>query len=185
MTTKEKILKNTKKIFAKESLEGLSMRRLAADTQIALSVIYYYFPGKDELLKELYILILEELNIKAKESLTAKTTKAKIKQYIQFSFQNAGDLMFCQKYYLSYRGTFKKNNTGSLPVATTEVLESILKDGLKAGDAKTKDPVQDAKLIYYLIQGVLLEYYPGSPNETTRHELVNKIIFLLEKPLLV
>lgn len=185
MTTKEKILKNAKKIFAKESLEGLSMRRLAADTQIALSVIYHYFPGKDDLLKELYKSILEELNTKAKESLTAKTTKAKLKQYLEFCFQNAGDITYCQKYYLSYRSSFKKSATGPLPQATTEILEILLKDGVKLGDVKTKDPVQDAKLLYHMIQGILMEYYPGIPNDATRQELTNKILFLLEKPLLV
>ena len=185
MSTKDKILKNAKKIFAKESLEGLSMRRLAADSQIALSVIYHYFPGKNELLKELYKSILDELSNSARESLTGKTTKAKIKQYIEFSFQNAADLMFCQKYYLSYRSSFKKGLTGSLPAASTDVLESILKEGIKSGDVKSKDLSHDAKFIYYIIQGLLLEYYPGAPNDATRQEIITKILFLLEKPLLV
>ncbi|MDQ5950966.1 MAG: Bacterial regulatory protein tetR family, partial [Patescibacteria group bacterium] len=49
-TTRETILLVTKKIFAVQGYEGISMRLIAKKVGIAQSVLYYYFADKDDLL---------------------------------------------------------------------------------------------------------------------------------------
>lgn len=185
MNTRDLIIRNAKKIFAKESLDGLSMRRLASESNIALSVIYHYFSGKDELLNELYKEIVNELNDNAKNSLVTKTTKTKLRQYFEFCFNNAHELVFCHKYYLSYRSNFRKNSAGYAPITLSETIREILGEGIKAKEIKSRDEIFDSKIIFNTILGIILEYYPHLPNHDTRDALIQKAMYRLENALFV
>ncbi len=180
MNTKESIIKNAKKIFARESLEGLSMRVLAAESKIALSVIYHYFPSKDDLLSELYKEVVDKFNQKAKDSQVGKTAKIKMRQFFEFCFENAHDISFCHKYFLSYRSRFRKNATGYLPLGLAEPLYDIVKQATKSKEIKTKDEYGDAKLLFFYIQGIILDYYPQLPSKDTQEQQVQKIMYRLE-----
>jgi AcrR family transcriptional regulator len=183
MNTRDQIIKNAKKIFAKESLDGLSMRRLAAQSDIALSVIYHYFSGKDDLLKELYRETVVGLNEKSRTVLTAKSAKAKLRQYFEFCFDNAHDIVFCHKYYLSYRSTFRKNASGYLPVVILEVIQEIIREGVRAKELKSKDELFDSKYIYNAILSLIVEYYPQKLTQINQDNLIQKAVFRLENAL--
>lgn len=63
-STKERIMQHAKHVFATRGYEGLSMRLLAKQSGVSLSVTYHYFKNKDALLKELFTLTSHNLGKK-------------------------------------------------------------------------------------------------------------------------
>ncbi len=58
---RDQILRSAEKIIALEGVQNLSMQKLADDAEVAAGTIYRYFKGKDELISELRINVLQSV----------------------------------------------------------------------------------------------------------------------------
>lgn len=63
LLSSEKIIDHALNILDEEGLEGLSMRKLAAELGVSPRSLYHYFSNKEELLQGVYTKILGELEL--------------------------------------------------------------------------------------------------------------------------
>jgi AcrR family transcriptional regulator len=163
--TKEKIIKKTAKIIAISGIEGMSMRTLAKEVGIAQSVLYHYFPDKDELLKEVFYTTTRQLGIDRKKLSQVKTAKEMLRQRIEFQLDHAEQVVTLLKYFMAHKKNFIKLETGYIPERAYEHITEILVLGNKNREFFTEDIDGDAKVITHAINGFILEYYPKIASE--------------------
>lgn len=174
-STRQNILTNTKKIFANQGFEGISMRHIANLVGIAPSVLYYYFADKDELLKEVYLhtnVVLGHLRAELPE---LESFEDLVKQRIAFQLDQAESVCAVLKYYLHFRTRFEKNESGHLPEKAYLHIEEILVLAEKRGLYRFPDLKKEAKVIVHAINGFVLEYFPAPLSQLERDTLIETI----------
>lgn len=62
MTTKDRILESSLRLFNKEGADRVTVRSIASETGISHGNLTYHFPGKDEILYRLYLKLVDEFN---------------------------------------------------------------------------------------------------------------------------
>lgn len=165
VSTKPTILKISKRLFAINGYEGFSMRTLVKESGIGLSSIYHFFKDKDEILKEIFDSTNKELG-KARAKLpTNSSAEIMLLDRIRFQFKHIEDVVFVLKYYLHFRPSFLRLDSGYLPKKGYLHIEEVLEVGVKNGEFKIRVSEIDkqAKVIAHAINGFLLEYYPNPP----------------------
>lgn len=174
--TQQHIYEAAKHIFAERGYDGLSMRTLAKDAGISLSVIYHHYPDKDILLKHIFDTTNTQLGLERKRLKTTNTMSDALLQRIEFQFKHIEAIVFVLKYYLHYRPSFQKNSTGFVPEKTSLHIEEVLEQGRQTGELRDDiDIVQEAKIITHAINGFLLEYFPANPKGQEKKELVRHL----------
>lgn len=185
MSTEDKIFQNTKKLLALGSIENVSMRDIAKKTGITQSVIYYYFPNKESLLKKVFRKTSIELGKKRKALPETQSAKEMLHQRLEFQIDNIEDIVAVLKFYVGYRNLFPKTKLGYIPNKATLHIEEALRRGVKSGEFIKMNIRSESKVIAHAINGYLLEYYPVKPkgNEKKKivEELYNFIIRSIEK----
>ncbi len=175
METKYKIIKKAKKLFATRGYEGVSMRDLANISGMNVSNTYHYFSSKDKLLEEIFHLTNNKLGEKRRSLPQTVSAAEMLKQRITFQFDNAEDIVFVLKYYLTFRNSFKKNDTGFLPSKTYLHIEEVLNRGIKSGEFKVDDLYEDTQVIAHAINGFVLEYYPHKFSREEKRKVVAQV----------
>lgn len=183
METRDIIIKKAKHLFATRGYEGISMRELAASCHITLSNTYHYFPSKDALLEVIFHETNTGLGKKRLALPALESASDLLKQRIEFQFDNAEDIVYVLKYYLTFRKRFKKTDTGFLPPKSYLHIEEVLSYGVKTGEFSVKDIYADAQVIAHCINGFVLEYFPHKLPTDDKKLLVNKIHHLLLRAL--
>lgn len=173
MTTKEIIISKAKELYSQNVV--FSMRQLANSCGIGISVLYYYFKDKDELLKIAFDSTNTNLGVKRRQLSQSIPAEKMLAQRIDFQLEHAEDIMFILKYYLAYRKTFQKNPTGYIPEKGYLHIHEVLEEGVRQKKFKINNIEQDAKVITHAINGFILEYYPDIPIGKKRQELVDMI----------
>jgi len=184
MTTKQQIINQAEKLFALQGYEGVSMRELAKQCNIAPSVLYYYFADKDVLLKAMFDSINTELGKQRALLPQPKSAQEMLLQRVIFQLDNAEKVTAVLKYYLSYRQVFKKLKLGFVPEKAYLHIEEVLEYGLKTKEFAVKDVVEDAKVITHAINGFILEYYPKTPTGAEKIKLAKSITSFLLRALI-
>jgi AcrR family transcriptional regulator len=184
MTTKQQIINQAEKLFALQGYEGVSMRELAKQCNIAPSVLYYYFADKDVLLKAMFDSINTELGKQRALLPQLKSAQEMLLQRVIFQLDNAEKVTAVLKYYLSYRQVFKKLKLGFVPEKAYLHIEEVLEYGLKTKEFAVKDVVEDAKVITHAINGFILEYYPKTPTGAEKIKLAKSITSFLLRALI-
>lgn len=180
---KEAILEKTTYLFAMFGYEGVSMRTLAKELDIAQSVLYHYFSGKDALLEEMFDLKRKELGEKRRVLPQVSTAEAMLEQRVKFQLDNAEAVIAILKYYMHFRDTFKKNKQGYLPQTAYKHIEEVLEFGETQGTFIVTDRMQDSKVITHAINGFVLEYYPAHLSNPEKDRLVQTITAFLLRAL--
>lgn len=175
MKTKEKIIKHATKMFAHEGYEAFSMRKLAKKTKIAQSVIYHYFAGKNALLKKMFRHVSIQLGKKRNQLPKAKTASQMLKTRIEFQIDHAEEVVAVLKFFLAYRHLFPKIKTGYIPDKAYQHIEEVLQRGKATNEFIDLDIKKEAKVITHAINGFLLEYYPKTPTQKEKQELISTI----------
>jgi len=175
ITTKDRILLETVKIYAVSGHEDFSIRKLAKQVGIAQSVIYHHFENKDVLLKYMFRQMSEELGRKRKELPKTKTAAEMLKQRVEFQLEHAQEVTAVLKFFFANRNIFPKIKTGYVPdKAYLHILE-VLNRGVKNGEFIEMNKRQEAKVITHAINGFVMEYFPDVPTGKERKELVEQI----------
>jgi AcrR family transcriptional regulator len=58
--TRERVVAAALRLFREEGFEATTMRRIAAEAGVSLGNAYHYFGGKDDLVRELYLVVQRE-----------------------------------------------------------------------------------------------------------------------------
>lgn len=175
--TRTTIIKKAKRLFALNGYEGFSMRILAKESEVGLSSIYHFFDDKDEILKEIFYTTNRNLGIARNKLPKSVSAEAMLLDRIMFQFQNIESVVFVLKYYLHYRPSFLKLDSGYLPAKGYLHIEEVLEVGVKNGEfsIKTSEIAKEAKVIAHAINGFLIEYYPNSPKNDELKDVTNSI----------
>lgn len=95
------LISTATRLFAESGLNGVSVRELSAEAGVSISMISYYFGGKDGL----YSSVLQEQFACFEYMQTIKEKNAepldKIEEYIRWSIQRNRDYPFLLRYYTS------------------------------------------------------------------------------------
>ena len=163
------------RLFAQHGYQGVSMRELAKNANVSLSVTYHYFSDKNILLKEVFKRTGTRLGVE--RGLLPKTTTAKdaLRARIIFQFAHAEEIVFVLKYYLQYRESFDKLELGYLPSNAYLHIKEVLEEGIASGEFIDLDIDREAKVIAHAINGFVLEYYPASITTDETKHLVDDI----------
>jgi AcrR family transcriptional regulator len=183
MATRDKILHETKRLFAKDGVEGVSIRAVAENTKIVPSVIYHYFKDKDTLLRTMFDSINTDLGIKRSKLPVTDTSGQMLRQRIIFQLDNAESIVAVLKYYLAYRTTFPKFQKGFVPDKSSLHIEEVLERGVESGEFVGVSIQEDAKVITHAINGFLMEYFPYQPKGKEKKELIDMIYSFLIRSL--
>ena len=181
MNTKDIILSKAKKLYSQNVV--FSMRQLANACGVGISVLYYHFKDKDELLKIAFDTTNTTLGTKRSQLPVTIDPDRMLAQRIDFQLEHAEDIMFVLKYYLAYRKTFQKNPNGYIPEKGYLHIQEVLKEGVRQKKFKIYNIEHDAKVITHAINGFILEYYPDIPVRKKRKELVDMICSFLLRAL--
>jgi AcrR family transcriptional regulator len=174
--TQQHIFEAAKRIFAERGYDGLSMRTLAKEAKISLSVIYHHYPDKDVLLQHIFDTTNTQLGLERKKLKPAATMSDSLLQRVEFQFKHIEEVVFVLKYFLHYRSDFQKNPTGWVPEKTSLHIEEVLRQGKSSGELREDiDVVQEAKIITHAINGFLLEYFPAQPRGQEKRELIRHL----------
>ncbi len=174
--TQQHIFEAAKRIFAERGYDGLSMRTLAKDAGITLSVIYHHYPDKDVLLKCIFDETNTQLGRSRARLSQPENFSAALLQRIQFQFDHMQDVVFVLKYYLHYRDDFTKTATGWVPEKASLHIEEILRAAQVAGELRSDiDCVTEAKVITHAINGFILEYFPAVPRGKEKARLIRQL----------
>lgn len=174
MNTRELILLKSKELYA-HNIISFSMRQLAEACGIGISVLYYYFKNKNELLKVAFDTTNTQLGIERSKLPSVSDPHKLLLQRIDFQFEHAQDVIFILKYFMTHRQTFEKNAGGYIPEKGYLHIKEVLEEGLRQKLFKTPNIDHDAKVITHAINGFILEYYPDIPVGKKRKEIIDMI----------
>jgi AcrR family transcriptional regulator len=175
MNTRDKILRQATRLFAQEGMPGVSMRRLAQQSNIAPSVIYHYFENKDVLLKALFDDLSMKLGRERRLLPQPATANQMLKDRIAFQLDHAEMVVAILKFYFEYRQTFPKVHLGYVPETAYRHIKEVLDFGIERGEFIEMDVEEEAKVITHAINGFLLEFYPNEPTAEEREQLITSI----------
>lgn len=161
--TKPTILKIAKRLFATSGYEGFSMRILAKHSGVGLSSIYHFFNDKDDILKEIFDDTIKQLGALRAQLPESSSAKTMLLDRIKFQFQHIESVVFVLKYYLHFRPSFLKLDSGYFPTKSYLHIEEVLEVGVKNGEFSliSSEISKEAKIVTHAINGFLLEYYPA------------------------
>jgi AcrR family transcriptional regulator len=179
--TKERIEKEAILLFTKGGYEALSMRSLAGYSGVGLSSIYYFFKDKDILLKEIFEKLSKELGKERAKLPTRKTAQKMLEDRVNFQFEHIEKVIFILKYYLHFRPQFLRLDSGYIPEKGYLHINEVIEKGLQTGEYKSKDPVEDAKVMAHAINGFLLEYFPETPKGKELKKVTSSISNFLNR----
>jgi AcrR family transcriptional regulator len=171
----EQIIATCTRVFASVGYDGLSMRTFAKEMGCSLSNLYYYYPGKDELLRAMFDTVNTRLGKERSFLPKLEGTEALLKQRIQFQFTHAEEVVAILKYYMHYRHDFSQNEHGYLPAKAHLHIEEVLNWGVASGELQSTNISKDAKLIAHMINGFVLEYYPAIPQGDELEHLTSQL----------
>ena len=120
------------------------MRKLADRIGIAQSVIYHHFENKDILLRYIFDSTNRKLGKKRAKLPIMKNSSDMMRQRVEFQLDNAEEIVAVLKYYLAFRKTFPKVDSGYVPEKTSLHIEEVLERGVKSGEFIPMDIAKEA-----------------------------------------
>lgn len=114
MTTKEKIKQNTMKLYLDKGIEGTSIKDILEASEVSTGSLYHHFPSKEDIAKEIYFDIHQELLSQADSSLENQVQFKSFlfstwKQQIKWYMDNPDKRMFMETF--SNSPYIKENHT--------------------------------------------------------------------------
>lgn len=138
---KQKILEESKKIFAKHGFDKTTMDDIAEVVGMKKNSLYYYFENKESLFRELFFNQISKID-EGQKQILAKDIKArkKIEELISFlldihSVRSIAVRTFTIKTFFEIK-SFLKNDIEGYKDKQKKVYEKIFKEGIKNGEFK-------------------------------------------------
>jgi AcrR family transcriptional regulator len=183
--TRSVILGTAVHLVALHGCHGIGMRELAKAVGVTQSVMYHYFADKDALLLDMYLFASSSLGEARSHLKPQKNTEARLRQLINFQFENAELITSILRYYLYKREVFHQLGSGALPEKATLHVEEVLQLGVDQGEILQIDIPSEAKVIAHSINGYIFEYFPHMPTGKSAQKLVDTMCTFIMRSLVV
>lgn len=176
------------KLFAEQGYYHTRMGAIAKSVGLRQSSLYHYVRGKKQIIQQIInnnmvrmdkVIGISESKLAPKERL-----RKLIKYYVSFSTESAFEskILFTQTNVLPSK---MQRTVHDKKKQVEHALQQVLKEGINQGEFFLK--LEDVKVISFAILGIchwtFLWYRPGG--ELAPEQIANKLISLLEKPLLI
>ncbi|MFE3455769.1 TetR/AcrR family transcriptional regulator [Nonomuraea sp. NPDC059194] len=175
------ILQAARELFASEGYEGVSMRKVAERAGCAPATIYSFFPGKRQLLHQIWEEVLQELMDELKYSYAKDADLEKLcLTYLEFWLNRPDDY---RAIFLTQDRPPADNDDAGYFVDNSDALPDLdifcvaLSEAQDRGEIQPGDPVEMRSILFCAMHGVALglvtipEYGWGDPT----HLKVNTI----------
>ncbi len=179
---REKLISTATRLFAERGLNGVSIRELSTAAGVSISMISYYFEGKEGL----YSSVLQEQFSCFEYMATIKERDSgpmdKIEEYIRWSIQRHRDYPFLLRYYTSeltnptryfssiVRPTLEKALHILIDIIKTGIDEKLFRGGLNPEDTAL---AMAGMVNYYFLSTLATEEFinhsPERDEELIRH----------------
>jgi TetR/AcrR family transcriptional regulator len=176
------IIATATRLFAERGLNGVSVRELSAAAGVSISMISYYFEGKDGL----YASVLQEQFACFDFIRTIKEKQAqpldKIEEYIRWSIQRNRDYPFLLRYYTSELTNPTRHFSAIVQPAlenALHILVEIIQDGIAMKVFRSELNAEDTALAmagmvnYYFLSTLATERFinhsPERDEELIQH----------------
>jgi AcrR family transcriptional regulator len=181
IASRTRIIRATRRLLADGGVDRLSMRALATKLRIVPSVLYYYFPDKETLLRAVFDETNTALGKKRAQLPPLRDFAALLEQRITFQFDESEAVTAVLKYYLWARRTFPHRREGGyVPAKSALHIEEILRFAAeKKLLRRGLDIEESAKVVTHAINGFVIEYFPHPPAGRERQKLIRSIAELL------
>lgn len=176
------LISTATRLFAERGLNGVSIRELSTAAGVSISMISYYFEGKEGL----YSSVLEEQFSCFEYMETIKESDAaplgKIEEYIRWSIQRNRDFPFLLRYYTSELTNPTRHFSLIVQPALEKalhILSEIIQDGIDRKQFRADLNAEDTALAmagmvnYYFLSTLatqqLVNHSPERDKELIRH----------------
>jgi AcrR family transcriptional regulator len=183
MGTKEQILASSSQLMATYGYEGLSMRALGELAGIKQSVVYYYFPSKEELLRSTRINLNKQLDEGIKSLKPTKTVSEMMYQRIMFQLDHRQEIVALLQYFMGAKGDFPGTPSGHVPERAYAHMKEVIERGVAEGNYHSANPTLDAKIMTHAINGFLLEYSADESNTREDQHIAHQLTDFFERAL--
>ena len=151
-------------LFARHGFAAVSMRQIAAEVGLQAGALYNYTPDKQSLLHELMRGHLEELlaarAARPRDSAPMARLEEFTRHHIRFHIERSDEVFIA---YMELRNLTPENfaEIEALRRAYEQELETILREGVAAGDFAVPDPRVATYAVIAMLTGVNTWYRAG------------------------
>ncbi len=184
LTHRKEILSAAEKLFAAKGFFPTTMNEIAQEAQFGTGTLYKYFESKEDLYFTLIEEKTEEINQLVKSELSKKIpVLERIERglHLQFEFVEKNRDFF--RIYISERNRFEwtfKDDLGKgiheKMVAYIDLLAQVMRQGIKEGAFKSRDPIDLAHALVGIVNSFIFEWLIASH----RYPLISKIDTVLD-----
>jgi AcrR family transcriptional regulator len=184
LTHRKEILSAAEKLFAAKGFFPTTMSEIAQEAQFGTGTLYKYFKSKEDLYFTLIEEKTEEINQLVKSELSKKIpVLERIERglHLQFEFVEKNRDFF--RIYISERNRFEwtfKDDLGKgiheKMVAYIDLLAQVMRQGIKEGAFKSRDPIDLAHALVGIVNSFIFEWLIASH----RYPLISKIDTVLD-----
>lgn len=184
LTHRKEILSAAEKLFAAKGFFPTTMSEIAQEAQFGTGTLYKYFKSKEDLYFTLIEEKTEEINQLVKSELSKKIpVLERIERglHLQFEFVEENRDFF--RIYISERNRFEwtvKDDLGKgiheKMVAYIDLLAQVMRQGIKEGAFKSRDPIDLAHALVGIVNSFIFEWLIAS----YPYPLISKIDTVLD-----
>lgn len=173
--SRKKILETSLALFSRLGYEGTSIRMIAQEANMAVGLLYNYFPSKEALLHAIFQQSVEDIKSSFPKPLAEATPQAQLETIIRNTFQMIEEnLSFWQLFYiLRVQPTVQENLQRDIEELSNIIIKELLDIFRKM--PVYKNPEVDVILFIALIDGVGM-HYSMSPNYYPVKEITESIV---------
>jgi len=188
INTKEKIIEVSLKLFSEKGYEATVMEEIAKNVGIKKASLYYYFPGKKEIFKEVFNSVIEDYKsfvtelCKIEENSSIKLKLKKIfREYVLYNKKSI-KMSFWDRFYYFPPPELKEyiyQKTLETGGEFSKKLKEIFAEGIKRGEIQGNNVDFLAATYHYALDGLALSV--NLYDEKTLEVEINKAIDLYLK----
>jgi AcrR family transcriptional regulator len=163
---RREILSAAEKVFATKGFFPTTMSEIAHEAEFGTGTLYKYFKSKEDLYFTLIDEKVEEINRLVKAELSQKTSAMeRIEKVLRLQLEFVEQNRDFFRIYISERNRFEwtiKDELGKgiydKMVAYIKILAQVMKQGIEAGEFKSKDPVDLAHALVGIVNSFVFEW---------------------------
>lgn len=173
--SKEQIIQTALKLFGEYGYDGTSIRKIATEANVALGLMYNYFSGKEELIREILLRgmqdVYDTLNVLREDLLAIENLEAVIRQSFKTLKRNKEFWRLFQS--IKVQPSVRRIVGAEMSKAQDEIL-IILTRLLK--ELKIENPKTEALLLFASMDGISNHYFSSKnyPVDEVVEQLINR-----------
>ena len=185
MTKHDEIIACTVPLLARHGYAGTGMRTVAEAAGVQPSVIYHYFPNKEDLLRDVRTYLNHTLDEAFDQAPAVASAGELLRQRLELNFVHMEAVVALLQYFLWSKPVFVRlEDGGYVPARAYRHMSEIIERGVAEGSYVSERPDFDAKIMAHLVNGFLLEFYPHTIAKDQLSEMVEQMARFIERSLM-